>query len=69
MLRRLVNDAMRSQPAALKLVISLFDRYGQSPETAIHLNEVLLEDKAILANYLPQPAKRSGPLRKFRKGS
>jgi Family of unknown function (DUF5681) len=69
MLRRLANDAMRSEPAALKLVLSLVDRYAQSPETAIHLDEVLLEDKTILANYLPQPAKRSDPPRKFKKES
>ena len=32
MLRRLVNDAMRSDPSALKLLLSLIDRYAESPE-------------------------------------
>ena len=54
MLRRLANDAMRSEPAALKLMLSLVDRYGQSPEAAIRIDEVLAEDKAILANYLKE---------------
>jgi hypothetical protein len=31
MLRRLANDAMRSEPAALKLMLSLYDRYQESP--------------------------------------
>jgi hypothetical protein len=57
MLRRLANDAMRSEPVALKLMLSLFDRYGESPEAGIRLDEVLAEDKAILANFL-KPADR-----------
>jgi Family of unknown function (DUF5681) len=67
MLRRLANDAMRSEPVALKLMLSLFDRYGQSPEAGIRLDEVLAEDKTILANYLKQPANRSGPSQKSKK--
>ena len=35
MLRRLVNDAMRSDPRAVKLLLSLVDRYAESPETAL----------------------------------
>jgi hypothetical protein len=68
MLRRLANDAMRSEPAAVKLMLSLVDRYGQSPEAAIHIDEILAEDKAILVNYLKQPANGSGPSRKSKKG-
>jgi hypothetical protein len=45
MLRRLVNDAMRSDPRALKLLLSLVDRYGDSPEAAVHLGDVLDEDR------------------------
>jgi len=67
MLRRLANDAMRSEPVALKLMLSLFDRYGQSPEAGIRLDEVLAEDKTILANYLKHPANRSGPSQKSKK--
>jgi hypothetical protein len=32
MLRRLVNDAMRSDPRALKLLLPLIDRYSEPPE-------------------------------------
>jgi len=68
MLRRLANDAMRSEPVALKLMLSLFDRYGQSPEAGIRLDEVLAEDKTILANYLKQHSSRSGQSPKSNRG-
>jgi hypothetical protein len=69
MLRRLANDAMRSEPVALKLILSLFDRYGESPEAGIRLDDILAEDKAILANFLKQPVSHSGPSSKPRKGA
>ena len=56
MLRRLANDAMRSDPRAIKLLLSLVDRYGDLPEAALRLGDVLAEDRAILAQYLHQPA-------------
>jgi Family of unknown function (DUF5681) len=56
MLRRLVNDAMRSDPRAVKLLLSLVDRYAESPETTPRLGEMLAEDRAILAQYLQEPA-------------
>ena len=59
MLRRLANDAMRNEPVALKLMLSLFDRYGESPEAGIRLDDVLAEDRAILANFLKEPPGRS----------
>src|SRR5580692_11879287 len=40
MLRRLANDAMRSEPSALKLMLSLVDRYGDSPEAEIRFNDI-----------------------------
>jgi hypothetical protein len=68
MLRRLANDAMRSEPIALKLMLSLFDRYGESAETTIKLDEILEDDKAILANFLKgAPAPPSTSTRKSRK--
>jgi hypothetical protein len=67
MLRRLANDAMRSEPVALKLMLSLFDRYGESPEAGIRLDDVLAEDKAILANFLKETRDRSGQSRKPKK--
>jgi len=51
-IRRLANDAMRSDPRAIKLLLSLVDRYGESPETKIKLGEILAEDETILAEYL-----------------
>lgn len=56
MLRRLANDAMRSDQKAIKLLLSLVDRYGESPETKVQLREMLAEDEAILAQYLREPA-------------
>jgi hypothetical protein len=55
-LRRLTHDAMRSEPRALKLLLALHDRYGESPEAAIQLDDILAEDKEILANFLNKPA-------------
>jgi len=54
MLRRLANDAMRNDPTALKTVLMLVDRYGESGESQIKLDELLAEDQAILANFLPK---------------
>jgi hypothetical protein len=56
MFRRLANDAMRSDKGAIKLLLSLADRYAESPETALQLREMLAEDEAILAQYLREPA-------------
>jgi hypothetical protein len=53
MFRRLANDAMRSDQKAIKLLLSLVDRYSESPEAKIELNEMLAEDEEILARYLP----------------
>ena len=69
MLRRLANDAMRSEPVALKLMLSLFDRYGESPEATIKLDKILEEDKAILANFLKEPTGRAGQTHKPKKRS
>jgi hypothetical protein len=55
-LRRLANDAMRSEPRALKLLLALYDRYGESPETDVRLIEILAEDREILSNFLDKPA-------------
>ncbi len=69
MLRRLANDAMRIEPVALKLMLSLFDRYGESAEAGIRLDEILAEDKAILANFLKEPSGHSGRSRKPKEGA
>ena len=49
----------------MKLLLSLVDRYADSPEAALRLGEVLAEDRAILAQYLHgtcrlRPGARSG---------
>jgi hypothetical protein len=54
--RRLANDAMRSDPRAIKLLLSLVDRYAESAETTLKFREILAEDQAILAQYLREPA-------------
>jgi hypothetical protein len=53
-------------PVAMKLLISLVDRYADSPEGAHRLDDLLAEDRAILARYLPDlapdhPAKPDEP--------
>lgn len=55
MLRRLANDAMRSDQKAIKLLLSLVDRYAESPEAALQLRGLLDEDEEILAQYLHEP--------------
>jgi hypothetical protein len=52
MLRRLANDAMRSEPNALKLLLSLVDRYVDSSEPVADFNTILAEDEAILKQFL-----------------
>lgn len=52
MLRRLVNDAMRNDPRALKLILSLVDRHAEAPESESHIDEALAEDQEILVRYL-----------------
>src|SRR6185437_12302539 len=54
-LLRLANEAMRSDQGAIKLLLSLVDRYAESPETALQLRQMLAEDEAILAEYLSEP--------------
>ena len=56
MFRRIVNDAVRRDPVALKLLLPLIDRYAASPETELRLGELLAEDQAILSQYLSSPA-------------
>jgi hypothetical protein len=59
MLRRLTNDAMRGDQNAIKLFLSLVDRYGEAPETTLQFRQMLAEDQAILREYLRE---RSEPV-------
>jgi len=52
LIRRLASDAMRSDPRALKLLLSLADRVPGSVETAPDLGAIMDEDAAILRHYV-----------------
>lgn len=54
-LGRLVNDAMRSDAKAVKLLLALVDRYAETTEARAQLSELLAEDREILAQYLLEP--------------
>jgi hypothetical protein len=54
MFRRLANDALRGDARAMKLLLSLVERYGESAEAALPLAELLAEDRAILETYLSE---------------
>jgi Family of unknown function (DUF5681) len=54
MIRRLTNDALRGDASAMKLLLSLVDRYSDSQETTLKLADMLAEDWDILAQYLPR---------------
>jgi hypothetical protein len=61
MLRRLVDEAMRSDPRVVKLLLSLVDLCADSAETKVHLADLLAEDQAILAQYgAPEGAPGAG---------
>jgi Family of unknown function (DUF5681) len=54
--RRLANDAMRSDPNAIKLLLSLVDRYADTSESQPQLDDLLAEDRIILTQYLQEAA-------------
>jgi hypothetical protein len=54
MLLRLANDAMRSDQKAIKLILSLAERYAESPGTNTQFDGLLAEDQEILAQYLKE---------------
>jgi hypothetical protein len=62
MLRRLANDAMRSDAKAMKLLLALIDRYAEATEAKVQLGELLAEDQTILAQYLLEPKASAGAL-------
>jgi Family of unknown function (DUF5681) len=62
MLRRLVNDAMRSDAKAMKLLLALVERYAGTTEAKVQLGDLLAEDQAILAQYLLEPKAPAGEL-------
>ena len=54
--RRITNDAMRGDSGAIKLMLSLVERYAEAPEATAQIRDMLAEDEAILAQYLRAPA-------------
>lgn len=62
MLRRLVNDAMRSDAKAMKILLTLVDRYAETTEAKVQLGELLAEDQTILAQYVFDPEASDGEL-------
>jgi hypothetical protein len=62
--RRLTTDAMRGDQKAIRLLLSLVERYGDAPGAMRQLEDLLVEDRDILAHYLPEPtslSRTSGP--------
>ena len=52
--RRLVGNAMRGDDKAIKLLVSLVDRYGEYFRVSkFKLDDLLAEDRDILTQYLP----------------
>src|SRR5271166_698640 len=52
---RLRNDALRGDAKAIKLSIELLRRHSETNESTVQLDELLAEDRQILAQYLPDP--------------
>jgi hypothetical protein len=52
MLRRLANEAMRSDPRALRLILPMIERYADAPELETGTDQLMAEDERILAHHL-----------------
>lgn len=63
MLRRLALDALRSEPKALKLMLSLVDRYADTSEASLPIDDILEEDRTIIAKYLTPSAPQTSSKR------
>ncbi len=57
--RRLKSDALRGDPKAIKSLLSLYERYGEAATVALPLEEMLAEDRAILAQFIGSREKAS----------
>jgi hypothetical protein len=62
MLRRLLNDAIRSDAKATKLLLALVERYAETTDEKVQLGDLLAEDQTILAQYLLEPKASAGEL-------
>ena len=61
MLRRLANDGMRGDKKAIQFLLTLVDRYGDAAQAMPQLHELLDEDAAIIARYLPESSRIADP--------
>ena len=52
MMRRLANDALRGNPAAIKLLLSIVERHGETSGAGLRIEDLQAEDQAILTRYL-----------------
>jgi hypothetical protein len=52
MFRRLVSDALRNQPQAMKFLMTMVDRYANTAKSELRLEELAAQDQRILARYL-----------------
>lgn len=59
MLRRLANEAMRSDPRALRLILPMIERYADATEAEPGTDELMAEDEIILARHLGRPPETS----------
>lgn len=50
-LHRALDDGLRGDKGAVKLVLALAERYGESWETTLNLDDMQAEDREILARY------------------
>jgi Family of unknown function (DUF5681) len=52
---RLRNDALRGDAKAIKLSIELIRRHSETNESTVQFDDLLAQDRQILAQYLPDP--------------
>jgi hypothetical protein len=53
-IQRVVNDAARMNPNALKILLSLISRYEGTTETSVDMKALSAEDQAILTGYMAE---------------
>ncbi|MGA2795674.1 MAG: DUF5681 domain-containing protein, partial [Roseiarcus sp.] len=53
-IQRVVNDAARMNPNALKILLSLISRYEGTTETSVDMKALSADDQAILTGYMAE---------------
>jgi hypothetical protein len=49
------NDALRGDAKAIKLSIELMRRHSETKESTVQFDDLLAQDRELLAQYLPEP--------------